>query len=164
MPLIGKVVKAHGIRGDLKVKIFMDSPDCFVKIKKISINNKAYSVEKAKVDKGYVLLKITGVDDMTTAETFRDAEIFCERRELPKPKDNRYYIDDIMGCTFYADDDQIGKIVDILQYGSADVLVIRGEKKVMVPWLKSLCAEINIGEKMFRVKKEKFLEVVTDED
>lgn len=142
----------------------MDSPDYFVKIKTVSINSKSYKVEKAKIDKEYVLLKIEGINDMTAAETFRNADIYCDRKDLPKPSGNRYYIDDIVGCEFYADEDSIGKITDILQYGSADVLVIRGEKKRMIPWLNALQAEINVEKKTFRVKKEKYLEVVTDED
>ena len=164
MPIIGKVVKAHGIRGDLKVKSFMDSPDCFKKIKHISFGDSRFEVERVKIDKDFVLLKVKGIEDMTSAELYRDKEILCEKDELPLLGKNRYYIDDIIGCFVYAGEKMIGKIVDVLQYGSADVILVHGAKKIMFPWIKDLDAVIDLKAKTFRVKRDVFDEVMTDED
>ena len=167
MIAVGKIVKPHGIRGDVKAECFMDSPDCFIKIKKVFVENEAapYKVNKASVQKDAVLIHLQGVENMDDAEKFRGRTLFCEENDLPRPDKGRYYVTDIIGCSVYAGEQEYGKIVDILQYGSADVVVLkhRGVRRSF-PWIKELCAEVNVQEKTFVVIEEKLKEVLLDED
>lgn len=164
MPTIGKIVKAHGIRGDLKVLSFLDSPDCFSSIKKVTVKGQEYDVKSAKVMNDFVLLNLSGINTMTEAEELKNETVFCDKKFMPKITPDRFYIDDIIGCEVIVGEKSVGKIVDILQYGSADVVVVRGEKKVMFPWIKELNVRVDIDKKKFIVDPQKFSEVRVDED
>ena len=130
---VGKTLKAHGIKGEIKVMSYMDSPDCFVGVKKIIINNTTYPVTRVRVSGNCVIIKLKGIDDMNTAETLRDYEVFAQREDLPPIPEDRYYITDIIGCSVTDGEVVYGKIKDVLNYGSADVIIAKKQDFVNTP-------------------------------
>ena len=52
MLAIGKILKAHGIRGEVKIESFLDSPDCFANVKNIFIDNNHFEIDYFSVIKG----------------------------------------------------------------------------------------------------------------
>ena len=112
----------------------------------------------------FVLLNLSGINTMTEAEELKNETVFCDKKFMPKITPDRFYIDDIIGCEVIVGEKSVGKIVDILQYGSADVVVVRGEKKVMFPWIKELNVRVDVDKKKFIVDPQKFSEVRVDED
>ncbi len=125
MLLVGKCLKAHGIRGDVKVDSFMDSPKLFCKLKEVTIGSRSYKVEKLRPNSNFVLMKLEGVDTMNDAENFRNQEIFVERKDMPQINHDRVYIDDILGAKVYAKDDYLGILDEVLQNGCADVYLVK---------------------------------------
>ena len=165
MLVVGKILKAHGIRGDVKAECFMDSPDCFSCIKYFYIDGKKCSVENFKIFGNFVLLKFVGINDMNSAETLRGKELSCEQTELPVPDKGRFYVSDIIGCKVYDGINDYGKITDILQYGSADVIVAEKKgQRIMFPWIRALNVKVDIESKLFFVNSEKLSEVVLYEN
>lgn len=161
---VGKTLKAHGIKGEIKVMSYMDSPDCFVGVKKIIINNTTYPVTRVRVSGNCVIIKLKGIDDMNTAETLRDYEVFAQREDLPPIPEDRYYITDIIGCSVTDGEVVYGKIKDVLNYGSADVIIAKKQgKTITFPWLESVENHIDVENKLFVVNKERFLEVVYED-
>lgn len=165
MLAVGRILKAHGIRGDVKAESFMDSPDCFLPIKVFFIDGKRYEAERITVHAGFLLIKFKGVETMNDAEALRGETLQCEHVAVPEPEDGRYYIADIIGCKVSDGTVEYGKICDVLQYGSADVIVVeKAGKKSMFPWLKKLNARVNADAKIFIVDGERLAEVIVDEN
>lgn len=164
MLAVGKILKAHGIRGDVKAESYMDAPDLFSKLKTVYIDGKPYDVERARAMGGFVLLKLKNVDTMNDAELLKNKELSALKSELPTPKEGRYYIDDLIGCTV-SDGETIGVLDDIYQFGSADVYVVKnGEKTVMFPYLESVIEKIDVENKQIFVVKSEFMKVAVYED
>ena len=165
MIAIGKIVKAHGIGGDVKITSFMDSPSSFTLFKGFYVKETFYKATKIRVMNDFVLVKLSGIDTMNDAETLRDQIVYCKEEDLPSLTEGRYYINDILGCTIIAGEEQKGKITDVLQYGSADVVVFRfGTVMGMFPWVKDLNVVVDKEKKLFRVEPKRFDEVVSYED
>lgn len=165
MLVIGKVLKAHGIKGEIKVNSFMDTPDILLKLKEISIGNTLYDIERTALIGSFILFKLRGIDSIESAEKLRNLEITVKKSSLPPVEKGRYYIDDIMGCRVLASGETIGEIVDILQYGSADVYVVKSlDKQIMFPFVDGVIKNINISSKEITVNKDKFLQVAVYED
>lgn len=165
MLTVGKTLKVHGLKGELKVQCFLDSPALFSKIEKISLLKQEYFIEKARVNGEFVLLKLKGVDDANKAQELCGAEIFAEKTELPPLPDGRFYIADLIGCVVQSNGERVGKIKDVLQYGSADVLVLTKEgKTIMLPWVKDLFATVSIDSKVIEADKKRLEEVAVYED
>ena len=71
--------------------------------------------------------------------------ISARRDELPKLEKGKFYIADMIGLAVYVGNDYIGKLADILQYGSADVYVIKNDKQSLsVPAIKQLISSVDL--------------------
>ena len=163
---VGKILKAHGIRGDVKIECFTDSPEALTGIKRFYVEGTEYKAERIKPFGAFALIKLVGIDDMNLAETLRNKTISAKKEDMPEPKDGAFYIDDLIGCSVFDDrGTRHGIVEDILQYGSADVFLSRENgKTIMFPHLKKVVKEIVIKEKRIVVFKEEFDKVAVYED
>ena len=162
---IGKVLKAQGVKGEVKISCYLDNPKMLLGIKQLYIGSNTYAVQKIRCDSafGYVLLQ--GIADRNAAEGLRNWAVYADKESLTVPT-NRYFIDDLVGCTVLLDDGKtVGVIKEVLQYGSADVFVCaNGEKEVSFPFLNDLVLEVNVERKAVVVKSGRFGEVAVYED
>ncbi len=165
MLIIGKALKAHGVRGHIKVESYLDTPQQMLKLKEVFIDGKNYKIERTALNGSFVLLKLEAIDAMDEAEKFRNAIIYASKENLPKNEAGRYYIDDIIGCLVKNNEETLGKVTDIYQYGSADVYVIDSSSgQIMFPFVDGVIENIDINNKVILVNKTKFAEVAVYED
>ncbi len=152
---IGEVVNTHGIRGEIKLNPWTDSLDAledydtfYMKRGNDTVILRAQSV---RIHKNCAIIKIKGVDDMTTAETFRGKTLFVERDE--KLPEGRYYIADLIGLTVMTDDGTFGVVKDVFQTGANDVYEVKQEngKMVYLPAISQVVQEINVAEGFIKV-------------
>lgn len=137
---IGKILKPHGIRGDVRVLPMTDDPRRFELLNPVKIFDKSLSqlltIEKVWYHKQFVMLKFIGINDMTAAETLRGAEIKIDDSEaLPLGKDE-YYIRDLLGlCVVTDSDETLGELSDVLQTGANDVYVVKNKDgdEILIP-------------------------------
>lgn len=165
MLVIGKALKAHGVRGDIKAECYLDTPQKMLELKQVFIDGRNYKIERTARSGSFVLLKLCGIDSMEQAETLKNAIFYAQKADLPPNEEGRYYIDDIIGCIVKSKAEILGKVVDIYQYGSADVYVIDGDKgQIMFPFLDGVIDNIDINNKEITVNESKFAEVAVYED
>lgn len=165
MLVVGKTLKVHGLKGELKTQSFLDSPDLFKKIKSVFIKGKEYAVESTRLNGEFVLLKLKTIDTVDQAKLLCGLEITTEKTQLPSLPEGRYYISDLIGCIVIAEKNRIGRVKDVLQYGSADVIVLTKEgKTIMLPWVKDLFISIDTDTKIIIADKKKIDEVAVYED
>ncbi|MDR1138536.1 MAG: ribosome maturation factor RimM [Clostridiales bacterium] len=142
---LGKILKPHGIKGELKLGIVPGYKDCFDTIKTVLVADRSYDVERCRIDK-CVYIKLKGVDTRTQAEVLHDCPIYVSQLELPPLQEHEYYYSDIIGSQVYLDNQYLGQLVDIGQYGSADVHTVKtcDGNVVRYPFLKRLIVDIDI--------------------
>ncbi len=163
---VGQVLKAQGIKGELKISCFLDSPQMLVGIKKLYLGNNVHSVVKIRHDGTFVFALLDGISDRNVAETYRGWDVFCEKCDVHLQND-RFFVQDIIGCRVVLDDGTtVGEVTDVLQYGAADVYVCKGEKcEISFPVLKDLLVSVRVEEKKIVLNAKRFSEVsVSDED
>lgn len=158
---IGLIVKPQGIKGQLKLKTLTDDSSRFSKLKNVFIDGVSYRVAEAKAFGDTAFLTLFGVNDRNTAETFRGKYVLVERKDAVVPKEGRYFIVDVLGCTLFTDDgEKIGTIIDITSAHTDVITVDCGEKGIMrFPFLKDLEAKVDIQNKTFTVKAKRLGEV-----
>ena len=165
MLIIGKVLKAHGIKGDIKVESYLDTPKKMLKLKEVFIDGNNYKIERTAQSGSFVLLTLGGIDNIEQAEKLKSAIISCPKKDLPPNEEGRYFIDDVIGCSVTNGEEILGNVVDIYQYGSADIYVISGSKgQIMFPLVEGVVKNIDIKNKEIIVNKDKFAEVAVYED
>lgn len=143
---VGKALRPRGLKGELRFELYTSDSTRFSKIKRAKLDGKTFNVEKISVEGDFAYIKFEGIDGVEVAETYRGKSLVVERSELPKPKDGKVYIADIVGSDVFVDGDVIGELVDVLQYGSADIYVINlpAGGNVQVPALKELVKDIDV--------------------
>lgn len=157
---IGKIIGAHGIKGEIKVFPLTDNVRRFNKLKKCYVgkedaDGKLYEVSKARVDRGNALLTFAGIDDRDEAEKLKGLFISVDREDAVKIPKDRYFIVDLIGLDVIDDErGSLGKISDVWNTGANDVISVKrsGKKELLIPFLKSCCYETNIEEGYMKVR------------
>ena len=95
----GKAVNTHGVKGELKVLSLCDE-GFFGLVDEVIIKEKTYKVQSFRQNRGSVLLKLEGVNDMTAAEAFKGEPVYAEKEKVRLPE-NRVFYSDIYGFSVF---------------------------------------------------------------
>ncbi len=143
---VGKIVNTFGIKGEVKVALYTENINNFKKGNKIYVNNKEMQIEKSRLQKNMLILKLKGVDNMTDAEDLRDSIITVERNKKELPS-GTYYIADLIGLDVYTDEGNLlGKIIDIYNTGANDIYTVKTleGKEVLLPAIKDVVKQVDL--------------------
>ncbi|MCR4944262.1 MAG: ribosome maturation factor RimM, partial [Clostridium sp.] len=142
---VGQIVNTHGIKGEVKVLCLTDNKENFKRYEKVLIDDEYYNILGVKFQKDRVILKLEGIDDMNTAETFKQKYVKVPRDEEPELDEDTYYVVDLIGCTVYdTEDNDLGKIYDVIETKNNDVYWIRKPKELLIPVLEDIVLDIDI--------------------
>ena len=123
--LVGKALRPRGLKGELRFELYTSDPTRFCSVQQFKLGDTAFNVEKISVEGDFAYIKFAGINTVEEAEKYRGKNLYANRSELPKLKGDKVYIADIIGSDVIVDGDNIGELVDVLQYGSADVYVVK---------------------------------------
>ena len=127
--LVGVVVSAHGVRGEMRVSPETDFPERFATQESLSVVPRGAAprllrVESARTHtgKGLVLLRLEGIDDRDAADALRGSALYIRESDLTPLPEGRYYEFQILGLTVVTEDGRdLGKITEIIHTGANDV-------------------------------------------
>lgn len=149
--LIGQIVNVHGIKGEVKVYPYTDDVDSLAKkTKEIYFDenlNEGYKV-KCRIQKGMILMQITGIDTVEKAENLRNKYIYISEDTLDKLEEGSYYIKDLIGCEVIdiEKNEVFGTLEYIFNTGANDVYEVTtsDNKKVYLPAIKQVIKKVDI--------------------
>lgn len=130
----GEIVTTHGVRGEMKVLTWLDSPEDLCDFERCRINGQEYVIEQCRVQKTCNLLKVTGIDDMETAQSMRGCVVELYREDIDPEV---IFAAELMDMEVFCGENCIGKIVDVLDYPGNQVYVVKGEHEYMIPAVKA---------------------------
>lgn len=137
---IGEIVGTHGVRGEIRVNPWCDTPDFMTKFKTLYFDSNggcAVQVKSARPHGNIVLLTINGVDTVEKAQKLRGKVLYMKRSDAKLPK-GKYFIAELIGCKVYDADDEAkryGTLTDVSPTGANDVWHITddGGKEYLIP-------------------------------
>ncbi|HNY25288.1 MAG TPA: ribosome maturation factor RimM [Alphaproteobacteria bacterium] len=116
--LVGKIVAAQGLRGEVRIQTFTENPSDFQNLKIENINLKFIRAAGNDI----AICKIDNVNDRTSAEALRGTELFINRDSLRALKAGEYYQSDLIGMVVEKNKDKIGTVAAIQNFGAGDIL------------------------------------------
>lgn len=163
---VGQIIKAFGIRGEVKIKPITDDVERFHKLRTVFVNDTVYKISACRIHDGFVYAKFIGVNDRNASELLVGNMLEIDRNDAVDLPEGRYFITDLIGCDLVLSSSvHIGKIVDVLQYGAADVIVVKTDTNVCrFPFIKKLNSQVDVNSKVMRVDEKVFFEVSVYED
>ena len=143
----GKITGTHGIRGEVRVHPWCDSPEFLTKFKTLYTDKSGTSIKvSARSHKNMVIMKIDGVDTIELAERLRNTVIYIDRDDALL-SDDEVFIQDIIGIEVYDADTNIllGKISDVSQTGANDVWHIEKDgKEYLIPAIDEVVISVDV--------------------
>ena len=129
----GKIVNTHGIRGEVKIESWADSPAFLLKITTLYIDEKPYKIAGAREHKGMLLVKFEGVDDVNAAMSLKNRLVWLDRGDV-KLEAGSFFLQDILGASVVDEaGNALGRLVDIIQSAASNIYVVRGEREILIP-------------------------------
>lgn len=147
---VGKIINTHGLRGDVKVVAWTDSPEDFEDIPVVYIKkktgNEKLTVSKIKYQKNNLIVKFKEINDINEAEKYKGLIIYADRDDLWELEDGVYYIADLIGLDVYDESGKIGVIADVFNTGANDIYDVKrdGKKNLLLPVIDDVVKEIDI--------------------
>lgn len=148
---IGKIVNTHGLRGEVKVVPWTDSPDDFLNLDCVYIKNKTeyekLTISGVKFQKNNVIVKFKEYNDINEILKYKNTILYAHRDDLGELPEGVYYIVDLIGLDVYTEvDEYIGKISDVFNAGASDIYEVKreGKKNLLLPVIDEVVKNVDI--------------------
>jgi 16S rRNA processing protein RimM len=163
------VVKTQGRNGEVAVELHTGVPDRFrqgMRLWALLKNGERREVEIEELwpHKSWLILKLAGVDTMDDAEALKGAEMQVPQSERAELEVGWTYLSDLVGCTVFDGEREIGKVVDVaFGAGEAPLLVVRDESHdgsqsgaaklpYEIPFAEAYLEKVDVGRKQVRMR------------
>lgn len=156
----GKITGTHGLKGEVRVQPWADSPEFLTEFDELYLDNGARKIViiSSRVHKGMLIMKIKGVDSIEDADRLRNRILYMNRDDV-ELEDGAYFIQDLIGLDVIDDDtgERLGTLADVSETGANDVYHVRtGDgREVLIPVIPDVVREISLEDgcvRIFRMK------------
>ncbi|MFH1132821.1 MAG: ribosome maturation factor RimM [Pseudomonadota bacterium] len=142
---VGVVVKPHGVRGAVKVRLHNSDSRGYLSeeiLLELPSGEMCGEMCRLGASSGDIILSVPGIDNREQAETLRGAGLFV-RKEAIALGDGEYLYSDLIGCKVFEGERSYGVVTYVFEAGASDVLVVQeGEVERMIPlvdqWIRSI--------------------------
>ena len=151
--VIGRIGRAHGVRGDLFVEPMTDEPDHRYADGTVlmTTNDTTLTVTTSKWHSGRFVVHFAGFDDRNSAETLRGLTLSIEVDPSQSPQDpDEYYDHQLVGLNVVlADGTHVGTIGEVIHLPSQDLLTVLrvGESEALIPFVTEFVPDVNLATK-----------------
>jgi len=107
----GMIVNTHGTRGEVKIEVWLDSPQFLKGFKRIFVKERELKIESSRVHKDMLIAKLEGFDDINAVMLLKGKQINILREDAKLPK-GKYFVCDILGAEV---SDEQGNVIGVLE-------------------------------------------------
>ena len=153
---IGRIVKAHGLSGEVGVKLHWGQSELVFDLAEAIIGGKPRVIESVRPTAKGVLVKLEGVDDRTAAEALVGQTVLVPRDLLPEPEPGEYYLSDLIGARVISPAGEVGEIVEVRVHPSVDTAVVRDAdgRTRELPLVEAWLDEVDLEARLVRISSE----------
>jgi len=139
--LLGRVLGAFGVRGELKIHSFTDPESAVLRYQPWTLSQggieREFDGAKGRVTAKGVIATFPGIEDRDAAQALAGTEIWAPRSRLPKPKPGEYYWVDLEGMEVVNREGIVlGRVSHLFETGSNQVIAVTGERERLVPFIE----------------------------
>lgn len=145
-----KIVTTHGIKGEVKIQIITDDLRRFEKGNVLYLNEKeTIQVDSFREFKNMGLLMFNGITDINEVLPYVGKTIYVDTED-----DEEVYIDDLIGCTIYDYEKEVGIVTDVMEVPQGLILCVElfSKKEVLIPYVDEFVKIISLDEKKIYIE------------
>ncbi len=130
----GRIVNTHGIRGEVRIEVWLDSPQFLKSFKRLYTDaGQELRVVSARVHKGFVIARFEGTEDVNAAMAFKSRTVSIRREDARLPK-GAFFLQDIIGARVVDEDgNEVGILTDVMETPASAVYIVKGESEHLIP-------------------------------
>ncbi len=155
--LLAKIVATKGLKGELKLKSFTSDPLSVIDYDIFDENDRIYVITSAYINKGTVIVKLEGIDNIDQAQGFIGTDLYTFRGQMPELDEEDFYHVDLLGLRVLDTNEvEIGNIIAIHNYKAGDIIEIKklDDSVILIPFRKECVPVINIKDNYVIVKND----------
>lgn len=154
--VIGKIIKPHGVNGEVRVEIHTDTPQRYSWLDAVYVGqNKPQlrMIESVRYHKNWVLLKLAGINDRSDAEALRSKLVQIPEGEGLPLDEGEYYLYQIIGFKVVSDDGiDVGWVTEVLETNANNVFVVDGQfGEILLPDINDVVLSIDLQTRLITI-------------
>jgi len=160
---VGRVLRPHGIRGDLLVEPYSETIHSIEAESEVFIGSlqNLRTVVSLRSHRNHMILRVEGCEDRETAEAFRGSELLIPMQAAEPLEEGVYYRWQILGLAVEEQGGKhLGTVRDILETGANDVYIVRGDgpRELLLPAIESVILKVDLDAGQLLVRLPEGLE------
>lgn len=147
--LVGKVVKVHGLQGELKIYPYSEQPENIKAYKHLVLTTDKgrlfppFKVLKCRVQKKFAIVRLDSVVNRDQAEQLIGFGVLLNKDDLPEIDKNSYYWQDLIGKEATTETGvHLGTVKSLFNNGAQDILVIGGQEEYLIPVTRDFLVDV----------------------
>ncbi len=152
--LLGRVLRPHGVRGELRIEVMTAYPERIVPGMIVAIGPDPaepasatnYEITRVRTHKQYLILQVSGVSDRAGADLLRERYVMIPLEDAIPLEDGEFYLFQAIGLAVQTEDGEpIGTVTEILETGANDVFLVHGPRgEILLPFIDDCVLDIDI--------------------
>jgi 16S rRNA processing protein RimM len=152
---VGRVLRPHGVRGEVVVEKLSDVPGRFKKGSRLTGVREGepprqLTVAAGRPHKSGAVVRFEGCEDRDRAEELRGLDLEVPRAEVPKAPRGTYYQFELLGCSCRNRGEELGRVVEVVEDGGGVMLIVEGlvegeRRRVPVPFVKAFLRKVDVA-------------------
>lgn len=159
--LVGLILAAHGVRGDVKIRSYTDEPEAiFSYALTDKTGRKKYSITRRGGNAQAYVASI-GLKDRNEAELLRNTELYADAGELPEKSSTEYYYTELKGLEARTTNGKAyGRVVNVYNFGAGDIIEIEraGGELEMLPFRAPFVGDVDTNGGYLMVTPPEYVE------
>ena len=154
--LIAKITTAHGVKGLVKLQYFgedVNDVEAYNPFYISQTDNKTLTLHIKNAIKNAYVAEVEGITDRNQAEELRGTQLYIDESNIATPDDGEYLQKDLIGCDIYENNQKIGTIIAVDNFGAGDLLDIKpeGKESFYLPFKDDFIGDIDVSSKKIDV-------------
>lgn len=156
--LIGKILRCHGLHGDMRMKSLSDIPDRFVRLANVYVGRDSTDMIHLAIDhiiqRGeFVQVRFHGKNSRTDAEALVGQYVFVHESDKLSPPEGKHFIDDLLGMDVVSRDGKYrGVLKDVWNLPAQDVYVVHvKQREVLIPAVPAFVFAVDMKHRQITV-------------
>ncbi|HRC85671.1 MAG TPA: ribosome maturation factor RimM [Thermoanaerobaculia bacterium] len=149
--VVGRIRKAHGVRGEVTVEVLSDVAARFKPGSALLASREGQSpctltVEQARPLKQGLVVSFAGITDRDLAQAWAGASLEVARTEVPRARRGEYYYYELVGCRVRDQEaGELGEVVEVIEDGGGVLLAVEGPRgELLVPFVRGFLKVVDV--------------------
>jgi 16S rRNA processing protein RimM len=160
--IVGKILRPHGVRGELKVDVRTRYPEWLAEQVELYLGRDQHDVESAtryevksiRHHRQHMLITLDGINSREEADLHRDKYVLIRLDQAMPLEEGEFYTFQLIGIAVYTNaGEYLGDLVDIMETGANDVYILKGSPRgeILIPDTDEVIEEIDIDERKMTI-------------